>query len=642
MKKISKPEIERPDKSMFLSKNAYLSLELLDSPIDNDISKTLYGALDHCKTAMGRRMLIKFIHHPLVDKKSITERHDSVASFIKKNDFLEELKEVYDISRLTRRMALTNLMPHEITSFTKSLDIANKALEKLKKKDKDVEKIIKHIKSNIDLTSLELSGVDNYSFFKGENEDKIIKEKTEWESAHKKLLKKTEDLSFLIGTDKLKIVERQESIQLVGAKGLHAKCTQSKVEFKIKASELQILDPVWEELAAKEFYLKRKFILAAECQWNDFQSSMVDKFGDCLLSFSNIIGEIDVLSNFAKLSKERGYARPVFSNQSSGFVNFKNMRHPVVEISKDLTESFVPNDVSLNKEKNTLVIYGANSAGKSTILKSLAINIIMAQIGCFIACDEKSEMSIFDSIMTRMTTYDSLSEGLSTFTMEMIELQNALKRKNENSLFLFDEIGRGTSVEDGEAIAFATLEYLNKEDTKCITLFSTHYHSLYENIKSNKNMVINHISCEIRENVLIFSRKLKDGPGEGSYGILVAKSCGLPEEISRLAENYRTQHKKLTVSRYNKSIQGTLCEICGKEQAQETHHLIDQHQGKVEKVIINSVEKSVHDKGNLVLICGSCHRKITNGKIKITKRKIIGQGSKDFIIEVKDSSQKDT
>jgi len=638
LKKISRPEVERPDKFMFLSKNAYMSLELFESPIDKDLSKTLYGALDFCKTAMGRRSLIKFIQHPLVDINQINERHNIVESFINQNDYLEELKEVYDISRLTRRMALKNLMPHEIVSFCKSLEIANKSLSKLNKKNKDIEKVIKHIVFNMDLSMLETGGVGDYSFYKGDNENSIIKEKNEWLAAYEKLLKKTEDISNKLGTDKLRIVERQDSIQLVGPKGISSKCTQNKIEFKVKASELQILDNDWEEVAAKEFYLKRKFFLAAEKQWAEFQTIIVDKFGEQLLSFSNKVGEIDVLSNFSKLSKERNYTRPKFVKKSSSFVNFKNMRHPVVEISKDLTESFVPNDIFLNKEKNLLVIYGANSAGKSTVLKSLALNIIMAQVGCFIAADKGSELSVFDSITTRMTTYDSLSEGLSTFTMEMIELQNALKRRTENSLFLFDEIGRGTSVEDGEAIAFATLDYLNKEDTKCVTLFSTHYHALYDNIKFYKNITINHMSCEIKNNSLIFSRKLQEGPGQGSYGILVARSCGLPEEITRLADNYRVEHKKLIISRYNSSVQGTLCELCNKEQAQETHHLIEQHQGKVEKISLNGVEKHIHDKGNLVLICGSCHKKITNNKIKIAKKKIIGIGSNSFILDIEDSS----
>lgn len=650
LKKISKPEIEHPQQFMFLSKNAYLSLELFDSPVEKDLTKTLFGTLNQCKTAMGRRTLNKFLQHPLIDRKKIENRHDKIEEFLKRNDFLEELKEVYDISRLTRRLALKNLLPHEIINFCKSIEISLNSLSKLKIKNEEVEKVINYIKNNIDLSLLELNGIDDYSFYKGEIETKVLEEKKEWLNFHKKLEKKTHEIEKILNTDKLRVSEKQESIQLAGPKGLHKKITsdlskileKNKIFFKEKASETQILNEEWEEIASKEFYLKRQFMLASEKQWGFFQLNIVEKFGEELLNFSNLIGEIDVLSNFAKISKERNYTRPKFNDKKEAFVSFKNMRHPVVEVSKELTETFIPNDIELSQEKNILVIYGANSAGKSTILKSLAINIIMAQIGSFIPADKNSELSVFNSIMTRMTTYDSLSEGLSTFTMEMIELQNAIKKRTESSLFLFDEIGRGTSVDDGEAIAFATLDFLNKNDTKCITLFSTHYHSLYENIKDYKNILVKNISCEITNGSLIFSRKLQDGPGQGSYGILVAKSCGLPEEITRMAENYKVNHKKLIISRYNSKIQGTLCELCDKEQAQETHHLIEQHQGKVEKIVLDGTEKGINDAGNLVLLCGSCHRKVTNNQIKIRKKRVLGSGSKNYILEIEHEDSKKT
>jgi len=386
----------------------------------------------------------------------------------------------------------------------------------------------------------------------------------------------------------------------------------------------------------KEFYLKRNYLLAAEKEWGNFQNRLIDKFGHELYEIANKIGEIDVISNFAWLSKQRNYVRPKFVDSPQSVIRIEKMRHPVVENSKELSESFVPNDLSFGDDKNLMVIYGANSAGKSTILKSIAVNIIMAQMGCYTAANS-FELSVFESIMTRMTTYDSLSEGLSTFTMEMIELQSALSRANEKALFLFDEIGRGTSVEDGEAIAFATLEFLSPEQTNGITLFSTHYHSLYEKIKNFKNIMIKHISCKIENNSLIFSRILTDGPGEGSYGLLVAKSCGIPDQIIRVAENYNKENKKLIVSRYNSSIQGTLCEYCQKEAAKETHHLIEQHQGKVVEIKMHGIIKQIHDKGNLLLLCPNCHQKITEGKIEIQKQKMIGQGSKQYYLQIKDS-----
>lgn len=640
LKKISKPSVERINDSLFISKNGFLSLDIFESPLEKDESKTLYGSLNRCKTAMGRRILRKWIQHPLVDLNLIKERHDRVQQFIDKKAFLEELKEVYDISRLTRRLALRNLIPHEIISFNNSIDLSQKILVKHKITHPVSKKVLNYIQSNIDLSLVE-STQEEFGFFKGKLEDKVVEERSEWLEAKEKLDKRTEEISKLLDTDKLRISMNKESIQLVGPKGLHSKCKEKGIHFKVKTSELQVADGEWEELASKEFYLKRKFILKAEKEWANFQTDTVEKFGEEILDYANLVGEIDVLSNFAQIATERHYTRPLIKDTDKPFVNVKSMRHPVVELSKELSESFVANDLKLDQDKNLMVIYGANSAGKSTILKSLAINIIMAQIGSFVACNEGSEISLFDSIMTRMTTYDSLSEGLSTFTMEMIELQSALSKHKERSLFLFDEIGRGTSADDGEAIAFAVLEFLKPETTNAITLFSTHYHSLYENIKSFKNLLVKHMAGRVENGILSFSRSLLDGPGEGSYGIMVAKSCGIPESIVRVAENYNKENKKLMVSRYNSSIQGTICEFCKEEQAQETHHLIEQHQGRVEKISINGTTKSIHDKGNLVLLCATCHSKITQEKIKITKNKVIGKGSDHFELKIEEVSQKD-
>lgn len=645
LKKISKPKIDIRSEHLLLSKNAYHSLELIHSPTDHDSNQTLLGALDRTKTAMGRRELIQFIQQPLANLEQIESRLKIVDEFVKNQDFLLELGEVFDIARLSRRLVLKNLMPHEISNLYKSLKIGNKSLEKIKKSSPNIDKLIELLENEIDFENLEINGVGEYSFYRGDLEKSIQESKEQWQKAHKKLITKTEKISSLLETDKARIAERQESIQLIIPKGVYKKFIGEKKKhsliFKEKTSEIQVIDSEWEKIAGEEFYLKRKFYQNAEKVWGDFQTKLIDLFGEEMVSFSQQVGFIDVMSCFAQIATERNYTRPQFIESKNATIEIKKMRHPVVELTRDLTESFVPNDIRMDQSKNTLVIYGSNSAGKSTILKSLAVSIIMAQIGSYVPA-ESAQLSVFDSIMTRMTTYDSLSEGLSTFTMEMIELQNALKQKSKKSLFLFDEIGRGTSPEDGEAIAFACLDHLRMNDNRSLTLFSTHYHSLYQNIKDFDNIEVSHISCEIREGALIFSRKLKPGPGLGSYGLLVAESCGIPESIIRLAENYRSTHYKLVVSRYNRSIQSSQCELCDAAQAHETHHLIEQHQGKVESILLNGVKKSIHDKGNLVMLCANCHTKITQNKIKITKRKVLNNGSNQFVLDIEDLSQKDT
>jgi DNA mismatch repair ATPase MutS len=223
-----------------------------------------------------------------------------------------------------------------------------------------------------------------------------------------------------------------------------------------------------------------------------------------------------------------------------------------------------------------------------------------------------------------MTTFDSLAEGLSTFTMEMKELQISLKYKKKKTLFLFDEIGRGTSADDGEAIAYATLDFLTSQENNSVTFFATHYHNLVPAISKFDNIQIKHMDCiPLPNNKIKFSRKLIDGPGDGSYGIIVAASCGVPDVLIRSAQNYNKIYAPLKRSRYNKKVEGIICPFCENNPVQETHHIVDQLQGKVESILINGVKKSINHPSNIIMICGSCHNKITRKELIVnTKRDI--------------------
>lgn len=629
LKKLAYPVIQQADKSLFLSKNAFLSLDIFESPLQPDVSKTLYGILNRCKTAMGRRVLSRWIYSPLVEKDAINGRLDKVSKFISEQTFFENLSEVYDIARILRRLAINSVEPHELPAFYNSLKIASESL-KTWENGKEVKAALKFLSSNFDTSSVTLQGNEYFKLFAGPLRNSLKDQEEAWASAREALNGQTSRISEILSTTKLRISEKQDSQALTGPKSLADQCKKNGISFKLKASELQITDQAWESSAFEEMSAKNALMKQAGLSWIEFQNEIVDRFGTVLTRFSEAVGELDVLSTFAKLSKERGYTRPNFIESESTQVSVYRMRHPVLELSKDSFESFIPNDIVLDK-KSILVLYGANSAGKSTILKGLALNIIMAQIGCYVAAS-KANLSIFDSIMTRMTTFDSLGEGLSTFTMEMIELQNALKRSSEQSLFLFDEIGRGTSVEDGEAIAFGILEFLNNNPVKAITFFATHYHSLYEHIKNFGKVDVKHFDCEIVGSNLVFSRELKSGPGSGSYGLAVAKTCGVPESIIRVSQNYKKNLSKLMVSRYNASVQGTLCELCKVNEAQETHHIQEQLQGKKKSIRIAGVDRSIHDNHNLVLLCGSCHKKVTAQKLVLKKRRAIG--SDNFVIEV--------
>lgn len=625
LKKLSKPEIYSVNQHLIIPMNGLMSLEIFEGTNKVD-SNTLIASLDKCKTAMGRRKLKQWLLTPLADYELIKQRHDSVATYLEKKNFLPELKDVYDISRISRKMIFSSIMPHETSQLYQSLAIVEPLIEGRDKiLGEKIKKIKNQIHKNIDITkAASYTDKSHYDFLRGNLKSSIDKFENEWVIAQEKLDTYKQQLSIILGTDKLRVTEKSDSFFLSGPKSIAQKAEENNIAIQVKASDVQIIDEQWERLSLNCFGCKMKFLQEAEKAFKEFQQLFFTAWGNDLLSIAELVGEEDVLSNFAQLSSERGYHRPELLDQKQAYLKFQNLRHPVVEISPKLKESFVSNDVELGNDYHTLVIYGANSAGKSTILKSVALNIVMAQIGCFVAC-ENATMTIFEAILTRMSSFDSLSEGLSTFTMEMTELQVALQHAQKRSIFLFDEIGRGTSVEDGEAIAYSTLVYLDKEENNSVTLFATHYHGLYESIKDMKKVVVKNVHCYANDKgLLVFARKLIDGPGEGSYGIEVAKSCGLPIDLIRVAQRYAQTFSPLKNSRYNSNIKGTVCPLCNVNPAQQTHHIIEQHQGKIKEFSVNGSKKSINHQSNLVMICASCHEKITRGDIVVEMKKIMG------------------
>lgn len=622
LKKIARPELYNPKNYLHLPFNGFLSLEVFESPKQKESDYTLIKVLDRCKTAMGKRKLIQWMNNPLSDLDLIKERHDQVEEYLKKEKFFPELKNVYDIARVSRKMVLGRLLPHEINHLHQSISIVHDIFEEENiKLKKSAHKIKSLISENIDLEkSISATVSTDYDFLRGELAKEVQKELKAWKVAEGELLAYVDEIQKKLQTEKLRLIEKKESFFLIGPKSLKDQAKKAGIDLEVKANDAKITDEKFENLSLACFGYRQAFKARARHVWEEFQKSLHKTFGVDLLEISEEISQIDVLSCFALTAKERGYHRPKFVDKDSGYVKFKNMRHPVVEQAKNLQESYVANDIVLGEDKKTLVIYGANSAGKSTILKAVALNILMAQIGSFIACDKDSELTTFDNILTRITSFDSLSEGLSTFTQEMTELSVALRSRSQKSLFLFDEIGRGTSVEDGEAIAYGTLSYLNDHKNKSVTLFATHYHELYEQIKNLISVDVKNVHCyRSTSGELIFSRKLQDGRGGGSYGIEVARNCGLPEEILRMAENYAKDFAPLKISRYNKEVAGSLCPICEQNPVQQTHHLLEQKQGKVEYIEVDGAKKSIHHQSNLVMLCSSCHEKITRGEITVEK-----------------------
>lgn len=625
LKKVGYPTVYNLRDHLTLPPNAFLSLDVFTTQTEKEDSQdTFIGVIDRCKTAMGKRKLRQWVQGPLTDLDAINLRLDSVEEMIKSNNFLPELKMIYDFARLSRKMALARLLPHEIVNFYESLKVSEFVLgnQKLDALKEEASEICQFIDERIVIEEARGLSELTLSFFAERLDQELDSIHEKWQKEASSLERlKAEFEAKLSAQGKLKINEKLESYTLNGPKSLAVVAKEKKVPVQAKASEIQICDEKWDETSKLCLHYKNQFLKKANDVWSTFQREFIDQYGERIIAVGEKIAELDVLSSFAIISSERNYHRPKLVSSDQAYISFKALRHPVVEISKKLSEGFVSNDVVLGDDKKTLVIYGANSAGKSTILKSVALNIVMAQMGCFIAAAEGSELSVFDAVLTRMASFDSLTEGLSTFTLEMYELQSALKYREKKAVFLFDEIGRGTSVEDGEAIAYGTLVHLDDAKTKAITLFATHYHGLVPSLRDLASVSIKSVSCTTGDKgELIFARKLEDGPGNGSYGIKVAQSCGIPESIIRAASRYGTNLHKHKTSRYNSAIEGSLCELCHERPFQETHHLEEQKQGKVKKFYKNGDVRNINDKSNLAMLCGACHRLVTNGEIEITRK----------------------
>lgn len=596
LRKIGEPKIYNALEHMRIPLNGYLSLEIFENVSKN--KTTLYNTLNDSKTPMGKRLLRNWLLAPSNNKKVIEKRLDRVEYMLNNNIQYPRLEMIGDIAKMSRKMVLGRLEPVEFLNFNNSLILISEVLDAEGKISK-INDILSFIKKNIDIDNITVNDYNFLKYSKG-----IAALYLDWKKSESELNEIKEKLEAILKTDKLRLVQKSDCFYLVGPKGIAARAKEDGIAFELAANDCKITDSRFMEPSRICFSKMEEFVSEAKKEWANFQQKFTALYGLDIISLSEMIAEIDVLSSFARISKDRGYYKPKIID-GIGF-NFKNMRHPVVEIGN----RYIANDVSLVKN-DTLVIYGANSSGKSTILRGIALNIIMAQIGCFIPCI--GELSVFDAILTRMSSFDAVSEGLSTFTMEMKELQSALRYAGDNSLFLFDEIGRGTSVEDGEAIAFAVLNYLNNKNFNCITLFATHYHKLYDSIKDM--VIVKNLKCENDGGKIKFSRKLEDGPGDGSYGIEVARSCGLPEGLINAAVRYRKEYAEVKRSRYNSNLYGILCDECGENEAQETHHEVEQKQGKVRTFEINGGIRSINERENLRMLCSTCHERITRGSL---------------------------
>ncbi|RLL45392.1 DNA mismatch repair protein MutS [Oceanobacillus piezotolerans] len=515
------------------------NLELTETIIKKGKHGSLLWVLDQTVTAMGSRLLKKWLERPLLSKTRIEKRLDIVESFyhgfMERDTVREALKSVYDIERLAGRIAFGNVNARDLMQLKKSLEKIPElkaALYQFSKQEM-TELADALVYPEFLLDKLEAAIVEEPPI--------SIKEGSIINDGYHEQLDKYRDASRN-GKQWIAELERKEKEE-TGIKSLKIRFNRVFGYYiEITKSNLHLIPEGRYErkqtLANAERFItpelkeKEQLILEAEEKSVDLEYQLFIEIRELmkehipeLQHLAEVVSTIDVLQAFATVSETNNYKRPSFVDNK---LHIKNGRHPVVEkVMKD--GAFVPNDISLNEEKHILLITGPNMSGKSTYMRQLALTAIMGQIGCFVPCEE-AELFIFDQIFTRIGAADDLVSGQSTFMVEMLEANHAISHATDRSLILLDEIGRGTSTYDGMALAQAIVEYIH-DHIQAKTLFSTHYHeltALEESLSHLKNI---HVRAEEDNGNVVFLHQIKEGAADKSYGIQVAKLASLPAPL---------------------------------------------------------------------------------------------------------------
>lgn len=535
----SKVIVKSDKQSLKMDIHTKRNLELTETLRLKQRQFSLIWLLDKTKTAMGSRLLKSYIENPSVSKQEIEKRYDLIETlleeFILTSDLRGYLDEVYDLQRLSGRVAFGNTNAKDMLQLKSSIKVLPQIREILLKINFcDDFQTLSDLYELLDKAIYEnppISIKEGYLIKEGYNQE--LDELKSLRKGGKDFIAKFEaEERERTGIKTLKVGYNKVFGYYIevskGSMGL------IKDEFGYErkqtlANNERYISPILKEkealiLNAEERIIELEYQLF--CQIREQVKTYIPK----LQQISKIISEIDCLQSFAKVSEENNYVRPILNENKN--LKIIDNRHPVVE--KVISSSFIPNDIIMDENTNILLITGPNMAGKSTYMRQLAITVIMAQIGCFVPASE-AILPIFDAIYTRIGASDDLVSGESTFMVEMLEANRAISNATSNSLILFDELGRGTATFDGMALAQAIIEYIH-EQIKCKTLFSTHYHELTDLETKLKNLKNIHVSAHEEDGNITFLHKIEDGSIDKSYGIHVAKLAKLPDELIKRAD----------------------------------------------------------------------------------------------------------
>jgi DNA mismatch repair protein MutS len=536
--------------SMKMDANTIRSLELVKTMRQGHENGSLFWLINKTQTAMGARMLKKQLLKPLVNKEIIETRYDMVDAlnkeFIIASELIECLKSVYDLERIVGRIAYGNLNAKDLVQLRKSLSILPTFKDLLNKlgltyatfisESIDALESMHTLLENALLDEVPLTIKEGNMFKQGYSEDldalkyihlnvKSFLEKFEEEERERTGIKKLKIGYNRVFGYYIEVPKSQQDL-IKETDGYTRKQTLANAERYITET-LKEKEHIILSSEEKSVQLEYELFLALRDE--------VKKVLPIIQKNAEMISEVDMLLSFALVSERLNFVRPTLIETKE--ISIKESFHPVIKtLIKDV---FVPNDILMEETTSIHLITGPNMSGKSTYMRQLALTSILAQIGSFVPAKEAT-LPIFDQLFTRIGSSDDLISGKSTFMVEMLDANHALKHATKSSLILFDEIGRGTSTYDGLAIAQAIIEYIH-ENIGCKTLFSTHYHELTHLEESLTHLKNIHVSAVEDQGTIQFLHKVKAGKADKSYGINVASLAKLPPRLIKRSQGLLKQ-----------------------------------------------------------------------------------------------------
>lgn len=670
IQKLDYPKIIDNRRFMYLGNSA---LEQMGVVSKDKKEFTLLKMLDKSATAIGRRLLKERLLNPIMEKDELERRYDLIEKVSSHTRYLDEImRGIYDLERLSRRLDLGKLHPFEMNHIYESMLSVKELIiyakkhkiQKIPFHESEVDEFLRDITKSIDLDisrRFTNATIDENFLMGGVDEaiDTLVKENRIIFIAFEDIMNKIE---LLLESANASSSNKLVTLGFLEKEGYYLSLSKNRFsmiesefykhndfkDYMVKklTNSVKITSNFTDKLSDQLMKNRRKIIALVKDRFIGLQSVYERRYSLLFDRIISYVADLDVGVSSSKVAQLYKYSRPKICDVESdeNFIQIMQLRHPLIEIQSD--SIYVPNDVIMGNrsymdlpypktvmldtashnghEINGVLLYGINSSGKSSLMKSIGLATLMAQAGFFVSASAM-KFSLFDSLFTRIVSKDNLAKGLSTFAVEMLELKNIFNRATVRSLILGDEISHGTETLSGVAIVSSAI--IKLANLRSIFLFATHLHQLstMQEIKELKNVVDLHLSVKYDEQMdkLTFNRILQAGSGSSIYGLEFAKSLHMDSEFLETANRIRKRLAndfdelellvKKKTSKYNKELYITKCVICGAV-AEDVHHI--NHKSKADSSgFIGHFHKDV--KHNLIPLCKKHHKEIHEQKIKV-------------------------